>query len=117
MTAYKLMRLRRDGSLGPLFINTKQIVPLGVWLDAEDHPTPGYARRPGWHVAPTPNAPHLSTKGRVWVQVEVEGVRELPRPACQGGVWWLADRMKAVAILPAWLPVMPQPITQPLLSL
>ena len=62
--AYKLLRVRRDLTLGPLFINRTQVIPIGVWLPAEDHPTVGYAHRPGWHAAPNPIAPHLSTKGR-----------------------------------------------------
>ena len=94
--AYKLLRVRRDGTLGPLFINRRQVIPMGEWLEAEDHPTPGYARRPGWHVAPRPHAPHLSTKGRVWMEVKVSGCRNLPRPASQGGLWWLAERMMVV---------------------
>ena len=50
MIAYKLLRIRKDGSIGPLFINQKQRVPIGEWLDAEDHPTSGFAHRPGWHL-------------------------------------------------------------------
>jgi len=49
MKAYKLLKLRKDGSLGPLFINRKQKIPIGKWLTAECHPTKGYALRPGWH--------------------------------------------------------------------
>lgn len=62
-TAYKLIRMRKDGTLGPLFINKKQIIPIGIWLDAESHKTKGYAFRPGWHVTLEMNAPHLSTRG------------------------------------------------------
>lgn len=57
--AYKLFRRRGDGSLGPLFINKRQRIPLGEWLQAEDHPTKGYAHRPGWHCGVAPSAPHL----------------------------------------------------------
>jgi hypothetical protein len=94
MIAYKLLRRRRDGSLGPLFINQRQRIPAGVWLDAEDHPTKGYARRPGWHAAPRPEAPHLSLRGRVWCIVEIEDYVPLTRPEAQGGLWYLAKRMK-----------------------
>jgi len=93
------MRLRRDGSLGPLFINTCQRIVLGEWLAAECHPTPGFAVRFGWHATPRPYAPHLSTKGRVWVRVEVGDVEEFRRPECQGGVWWLARWMRALEIV------------------
>jgi hypothetical protein len=63
MNAYKLFRKRRDGTLGPLFINRQQVIRLDEWLPAEDHPTPGFAHRPGWHVSHQPKAPHLSPKG------------------------------------------------------
>ena len=45
MKAYKLFKLRADGTLGPLFINRQQVVPIGEWLEAETHPTQGYAVR------------------------------------------------------------------------
>ena len=48
--AYKLFIKRKDGTIGPLFIGRKQRIPMGVWLEAEDIPTKGYAHRPGWHV-------------------------------------------------------------------
>lgn len=99
MKAYKLLRLRKDGSLGPLFINKRQVIPLGVWLEAEDHPTKGYAHRPGWHTAPEPKAPHLTTRGRVWAHVEIEDYVDLPRPESQGGTWLLAQKMKVLGII------------------
>jgi len=91
---WKLFRLRADGTVGPLFINRKQVIPINKWLDAECHPTKGYAVRPGWHAAASPDAPHLSEKGRVWIPVELQGVQPLKRPRKQGGVWWLADRLR-----------------------
>lgn len=94
--AFKLLRVRKDGTLGPLFINCRQVIPIGKWLPAEDHPRKGYARRPGWHVAPRPCAPHLSLKGRVWMRVEVKDKVDLVRPAAQGGTWWLAKWMRVV---------------------
>ncbi len=99
MIGYKLFRMRKDGTLGPLFINARLRVPVGEWLEAEDHPTKGYAHRPGWHAAATPNAPHLSEKGRVWCKVELEGVRRYPRPESQGGEWLLADRLRVLEVL------------------
>ena len=54
---------------------------------------------PRWHAAATPNAPHLSEKGRVWCKVELEGVRRYPRPESQGGEWLLADRLKVLEVL------------------
>lgn len=99
-TGYKLFRLRKDGTLGPLFINASLRVPLGTWLDAEDHPTKGYAHRPGWHATLRQEAPHLRQTGdRVWCRVELEGVRLYDRPESQGGTWALADRLRVVEIL------------------
>ena len=54
---YKLFNKRRDGTIGPLFINRRQRIPLEIWIQAEDHPTKGYAHRPGWHVLEAPHAP------------------------------------------------------------
>ena len=45
MIGYKLLRVRRDGSLGPLFINRKQRIVPGVLYASEDHPTKGFAHR------------------------------------------------------------------------
>ena len=96
MKAYKLLRKRKDGSLGPLFINAKQRIPKGEWLQAEPHRKRGFCFRPGWHCAPEPVAPHLSTKGRVWCEVEIENFQTLVRPHIQGGSWLLAERMRIV---------------------
>jgi hypothetical protein len=98
--AYKLVRQRADGTLGPLFINRQQVIPIGKWLKAEDHPTEGYAHRPGWHVTLNPVAPHLSLKGRTWVEVRVrsKGLQGLQRPKSQGGLWLLAKWMKVISL-------------------
>jgi len=94
---YKLFRVRKDGTIGPLFINRKQRVEMNVWLDAEDHPTKGFAHRPGWHLTERPHAPHLKmSDDRVWYMVEVEGERRITRPKSQGGEWILADRIKVL---------------------
>jgi len=98
--AYKLLRRRKDGTLGPLFINARLRVPIGKWLPAEDHPTKGYAHRPGWHATLTPSAPHLREGGdRVWCRVLLKGVRYFERPAAQGGRWALANHMKIVEVM------------------
>jgi hypothetical protein len=96
MRAYKLFKQRKDGTIGPLFIGARQRVPIGVWMDAEDIPTKGYAHRPGWHAGCGPNAPHLSTKGRVWYVVEIEDFVSFKRPGNQGGEWLIAQRMKVI---------------------
>ena len=100
---YKLFRQRKDHTLGPLFIDRRLRVPLGVWLDAEDHPTKGYAHRRGWHAALTPHAPHLKSgpgSGRVWCRCEVEDYAHYDRPESQGGTWVLSERLRVLEILP-----------------
>ena len=98
MIAYKLVRRRKDGSLGPLFINARLRIPLNKWLQAEEHPTKGFAFRPGWHCTFTQHAPHLSEKGRVWVKCEVEDFATYDRPESQGGAWVLANRIKFLEV-------------------
>lgn len=93
MIAYKLFRVRKDGTLGPLFINCRQRVPLNVPLVAESHPTSGYALRPGWHVCAKPVAPHLSKKGRKWFVVDIQDFTAHERPVIQGGLWYTAKVM------------------------
>lgn len=94
MIAYKLMRKRKDGTLGSLFINCKQRYEIGRLYESESHPTSGYKYRPGFHCCSTPVAPHLSKKGRVWVVVDIPPTSEkISRPAHQGGVWYLAEAM------------------------
>lgn len=101
MLAYKLLRVRKDGTLGPLFINARQRIPVGQWLTAEAHRTKGFAYRPGWHCTLKPEAPHLSTRGRAWFAVLVEDCQTYARPQAQGGQWVLANRMKVLGPLDA----------------
>lgn len=100
MKAYKLVRQMKDGTLASLFINKTDRLPIGQWLEAEEHPTKGFAFRPGWHCTLKPIAPHLSMKGRVWVEVEIEEYQLIQRPEHQGGTWALAKRMKILNIHP-----------------
>lgn len=104
VNGYKLLRVRKDGTLGPLFIHRKQVIPVGEWLDAESHPTKGYAIRPGWHCTPQPEAPHLSMRlatgeKRVWCRVSLDGVERFERSEAQGGLWYLAKRMRVEEVL------------------
>ena len=99
MKAYKLMKVRKNGTLGPLFIGARNVIPEdGTWLESECLPTKGFAVRQGWHACFTPVAPHLSSTPkngkRVWVEIEVEGVRTYDRPESQGGRWILAEKMR-----------------------
>ena len=101
MIAYKLLKDRADSTVGPLFINRRQRIPVGVWLPAEDHPTKGYAHRPGWHCTIKPYAPHLSRKGRTWYEVEITNYVAHRRPESQGGLWYLAQNMKLLKAVTA----------------
>lgn len=100
-TAYKLMRQGKDGNVYPLFINKKEPTRFGAVLQAECHPTKGFAVRQGWHCCFTPWAPHLkqnlaSGEKRVWVEVKVRDFNTYNRPESQGGAWILAQQMIAV---------------------
>jgi hypothetical protein len=96
MIGYKLFRVRKDGSLGSLFINQRQRIKVGEWMPAEDHPTKGYAHRPGWHICSERHAPHLSERGRRWFRVEFTGERSHKRPDSQGGLWYTATSMRVI---------------------
>ena len=96
MKAYKLFRILSDGSITPLFINKTLRIPIGEWLEAESHPTKGYKYRPFWHCTNKPEAKHLSEKDRVWYEVEIDDYEEMDRPSYQGGLWYLAKRIKVL---------------------
>lgn len=96
MLVYKLFRVRKDGTIGPLFINKKQIIEFGKWLPAKAYPTKGFAFRPGWHASIKKSAPHLGKKGRRWYRAEVRDFQRLQRPAAQGGEWVLANWIKVL---------------------
>lgn len=99
MIAYKLLRVRKDGTIGSLFINRQAKLPLGKWLQAGDYKTNGYKHRPGWHCLAKPVAPHLKEEGRRWYKVEISGISTEDRPESQGGTWYLARRMKILSPL------------------
>ena len=99
MTAYKLLRQRKNKTLGSLFINKRLVIPINTWLQAEEHKTKGYSFRPFWHCTEKPEAPHLSIKNRVWCKVEIADFEEMIRPNSQGGKWYLAKNIKILEIL------------------
>lgn len=99
MIGYKLFRLRKDGSLGPLFINRKQKLYVGKSYLAEEHETAGFAFRPGWHICSEKYAPHLSENGRVWAKVSFGKYTKHIRPDNQGGLWYTANKMKILEIV------------------
>jgi hypothetical protein len=94
MIAYKLFRVLKSGDITSLFINKTRRLPLNKWLDAECFPTKGFAVRPYWHCTSNPVAPHLSMRDRQWYEVEMEDFTEFKRPENQGGIWYLAKKIK-----------------------
>lgn len=94
MIAYKLFRKLKSGEITSLFINKSQRLQYNTWLEAEEHPTKGFKFRPQWHCTCEPSAPHLSEKGRVWKRVEMVDYEEFKRPNSQGGLWYLAKKIK-----------------------
>jgi hypothetical protein len=101
MKAYKLMKVRKDGSVGSLFMDATRRLSIGEWMQAEDHNRKGFARRLGWHCLAAPSAPHLATElasgeKRAMFEVEIEDYTEHERPENQGGLWYLANRMKVL---------------------
>jgi len=99
MIAYKLVRQLKSGKLTPLFINKKQGIEFNVCYNSECHPTKGFKVRQGWHCTSKPEAPHLSNKGRIWVKVHIEQYEEIKRPESQGGLWYLADKIKFLEVV------------------
>lgn len=94
MKAYKLFKVRKNGTIGSLFIHSKDVLPLNTWLQAHCYPTNGFKVRPGWHSTPQPFAPHLSMKDRKWFLVDIKDVTEEMRPKSQGGLWFLSQQIK-----------------------
>lgn len=99
MKAYKLVRKLKDGNITSLFINKKEKLSFNKWIDAECFPTKGFTIRPFWHCTSQPIASHLSLNNRVWVEVEIEDYKEFKRPENQGGLWFLAKRIKINKII------------------
>jgi hypothetical protein len=95
----KLFTLRKDGSLGPLFIGAKERIPVGEWVQFDEKLSrKGFATRPGIH-APTADAPHIKPKvgeGRIEKKVLLRNWEILQRPQSQGGNWYIAGEMKVL---------------------
>jgi hypothetical protein len=92
--AYKLFRQLKSGDITSLFINKSRRLPYNIWLQAEPFPTKGYKFRPFWHCTSQPIAPHLTEKNRIWKKVLMDDYHEYHRPQNQGGLWYLAERIK-----------------------
>ena len=101
MIAYKLLRVRKDGSIGPLFVNRNCRMPIGEWVEAIDGKPKSLKNRPGFHCTHAPEAGHIllklkSGEERRWYKVEIEDYYEFPRPKNQGGMWFIAKRMRII---------------------
>lgn len=73
MTGYKLFRKFKDGTLHALYVNGKNVIPVGQWINAEcgERKDNGkvksslgdLAYRPGWHLNDdAPHVEHIYTK-------------------------------------------------------
>lgn len=97
--AYKLFRKLMSGEITSLFINKQRRLPYDEWMNSANYPTKGFTERAGWHCTAKPVAPHLkmvllSGEVRVWKKVLIEDYVEIKRPLSQGGLWFLAKRIK-----------------------
>lgn len=102
-TGYKLFE-SKDGILYPLFIDKREPVPIGIWMEAKAIPTKGFAPRPGWHIGEIPDAPWLKCREgyyksrfargqRVWCEVEYSTDVDWNELARQSQKGWLTDQL------------------------
>lgn len=99
MVAFKLVRVREDGSLGSLFVRRSRRLPVGKWIKADLKVRPrdrvaggGVLKlRPGWHAAEKPALAHLTRTGRAVFKVRLR--KNVKRHIGPQGVWYTADEM------------------------
>ena len=95
----KLFTLRKDGTLGPLFIGAKERIPVGEWYEFDEKLfRKGFAERPAIHAA-TKDAPHIKPKageGRIMKRVLLRNWKTFKRPESQGDDWIIAGEMKVL---------------------
>lgn len=102
MIAYKLLRVRRDGSLGPLFVDRGlRLKPNFIHIARKDCKHPGLAHRPGFHCCAKPEAPHMKLRlkngeVRVWCRVQIMCYTKHVRPEAQGGTWFTAKYLQVI---------------------
>lgn len=99
--AFKLFRVRKDGTIGSLFIGRGQRYPTYDWLKAKNKRKlpKGFVRRAGFHSCALPYAPHLSLKGRQWYYVLIHDIQVHNRPRSQGEKWYTSKYMMVLAPL------------------
>ena len=105
-TAFKLVRKRKDGSLGPLFVERNRVFDPGIVLFANPFSKipQGLSYRPGFHCCTKPEAPHIklrlkSGEERVWCEVLLADYVKHLRPACFGGMWLVGQVMEIIRVL------------------
>jgi hypothetical protein len=98
MKAYKLMKKisSPEGvSYQSLYIGKPKRYKKRTWYTAEVNPTKGFSLRKGFHCSAKPSAPHIKPKENlVWVKVKIKNHYPFERPDSQGGLWYIAQRMK-----------------------
>lgn len=115
MKVFKKVRIKSDGNCYPLFIDKQKPFVFGEWMQAEFHPTKGFAPRSlngldenpigGWHCCFKPIAPHIADElktgeKRVWMECEADGLmKKYDRPESQGGAWILVEKLKPIRLL------------------
>ena len=109
--AWKLFRQYEDGSISSLYSNKKLKYEEGEWYEAEEHPDKAGGRkfRPMFHATASNRLPHLekskkepivprgTQKGRVYLQVELDGAGIRRVSEAQGGDWYIGKRMKVLS--------------------
>ena len=98
--AFKLFRIRKEGSIGSLFVEPTARHPIGTWIPAKAHSHKKLKFRKGWHALIHPNAPHLSKKNRAWYIVMVDNYEVIDRPKNHGGKWVIAQKLNIIGRLP-----------------
>lgn len=105
--AYKMMRLKGDGKLYPLFVNANTAYPIGVWVDATEGERKSNGKvksrigdlhfRPGFHLSDkVPYEKHIGIKDSdgkiiaihpdmVWCEVEYSDVINYQAEADKNG--------------------------------
>lgn len=110
--AWKLFRQYEDGTISSLYSNKKLKYEEGKWYEAESHPDKtkgGRKYRPMFHATASNRLPHLekskkepivprgNQKGRVYLQVELDGAGIRRVSEAQGGDWYIGKRMKVLS--------------------
>jgi hypothetical protein len=97
--AWKLFRLRKDGTLGPLFVDRELVIrPETVYTARQDIRPKTLAYRPGFHCIKHRWAPHIKMRlhngeRRVWCRVVIADYYRDKRPLTQGGMWYVAQNL------------------------